>query len=330
MSDSFKALMATAVDERNYEIAFNDITEADLPDLPVLVEVDYSTINYKDALAITKKGRIIRRFPMICGIDIAGKVINSVDDRWRAGDKIIVNGYGLSETEQGAYTKRQRVSPEWLTKMPDSLTARQTMAVGTAGFTAMLCVMALEDNNVTPDDGEILVTGATGGVGSVAVMILSKLGYKVVALTGREEHSEFLKSLGAAQVMNRDELDRDAKPLEKERWAGVVDVVGGKILTTAIAQTKGYGTVAACGLAGGISLNTTVMPFILRGVNLIGINSVMETPDNRDIAWQRISTDLDFNLLESSLTEIDFTDLPDACLDLLEGRIKGRIVVRIE
>jgi len=330
MSDSFKALMATAIDDRNYEIAFKEITEADLPDLPVLVEVDYSTINYKDALAITKKGRIIRRFPMICGIDIAGKVISSDDDRWQAGDKVIVNGYGLSETEQGAYTKRQRLSADWLTKMPEGLTSRQAMAIGTAGYTAMLCVLALEDNNVTPDDGEILVTGATGGVGSVAVMILSKLGYKVVALTGREEHSDYLKSIGAAEVMNRNELDRDAKPLEKERWAGVVDAVGGKILTTAIAQTKGYGTVAACGLAGGISLNTTVMPFILRGVNLIGINSVMEKPENRDQAWKRISSDIDFNLLEDTLTDINFADLPEACLDLLEGRTKGRIVVKIE
>jgi len=330
MSDSFKALIATAVDERNYEVVFKEITEADLPDLPVLVEVDYSTINYKDALAVTKKGRIIHRFPMICGIDIAGKVISSDDGRWQSGEKVIVNGYGLSETEQGAYTKRQRLSAEWLTRMPDGLTSRQAMAVGTAGYTAMLCVLALEDHNVTPDDGEILVTGATGGVGSVAVMILSRLGYRVVALTGREEHSNFLKSLGAAEVINRDELDRDAKPMEKERWAGVVDAVGGKILTTAIAQTKGYGTVTACGLAGGISLNTTVMPFILRGVNLIGINSVMETPGNRDRAWRRVLSDVDFDLLEGSLTDIEFADLPAACLDLLDGKTKGRIVVKID
>ncbi|MDG1857977.1 MAG: acryloyl-CoA reductase, partial [Emcibacteraceae bacterium] len=222
MSTEFQALMATAKGERDYEISFQTITEDDLPDLPVLIEVDYSTINYKDALAITKKGRIVRSFPMICGIDIAGKVIRSEDDRFKSGDNIIVNGFGLSETQQGAYTARQRVSADWLVKLPSGMSPRQAMAIGTAGYTAMLCVQALEDNGVKPSDGEILVTGATGGVGSVATMILSKLGYSVVAVTGRMEHEAFLKQLGANEVIGRDELDRDAKPMEKERWAGVV------------------------------------------------------------------------------------------------------------
>lgn len=330
MSDKFKALMATAVGERDYEVGFKDITESDLPDLPVLVEVDYSTVNYKDALAITKKGRIVRRFPMILGVDIAGKVISSDDDRWQAGDAVIVNGFGLSETEQGAYTQRQRLSADWLVKLPEGLNARQAMAIGTAGYTAMLCVQALEDNDVKPGDGEILVTGATGGVGSVATMILAKLGYSVVAVTGRMEHEGFLKSLGASEVMERAELDRDAKPMEKERWAGVVDAVGGKTLATAIAQTKYGGTVTACGLAGGFALNSTVMPFILRGVKLIGVDSVMSSLERREKAWQRLASDTDFELLEQITTDISFSDLPTACADLLEGRSKGRMVVKID
>ncbi len=324
-----KALVASAVGERDYDVSFKELAEDDLPDLPVLVEVDYSTINYKDALAITKKGRIVRRFPMILGVDIAGTVINSNDDRWNAGDKIIVNGHGLSETEQGAYAERQRLNGDWITKRPDGIDARQAMAIGTAGYTAMLCVQALENNSVTPDNGEILVTGATGGVGSVAVMLLAKLGYTVCALTGREEHSGFLKSLGASAIIPRDELDRDAKPLEKERWAGVVDAVGGKILATAIAQTKYGGTVAACGLAGGFALSSTVMPFILRGVKLIGVDSVMASGEVRDDAWARIATDLDFDKLEDLVTEIAFDDVPATCADLMEGKTKGRLVVKI-
>lgn len=324
-----KALTATEVGDRDYEVSFKNLSDDDLADLPVLVEIDYSTINYKDALAITKKGRIIRRFPMILGIDLAGKVISSDDDRWKPGDCVIVNGHGLSETEQGAYSEQQRYSGDWLTKLPDGISAKQAMTIGTAGYTSMLCVQALENNGVTPNSGEILVTGATGGVGSVAVMILSKLGYDVVAMTGREEHADYLKSLGANAVIDRGELDRDAKPLEKERWAGVIDAVGGKILATAIAQTNYGGTVAACGLAGGFALNSTVMPFILRGVKLIGIDSVMASSETRDAAWQRLATDLDLEKLEKSATEIAFDDLPDACSDLLEGRTKGRMVVKI-
>lgn len=330
MSTGFKALMATAVGERDYEVSFKEITEDDLPELPVLVEVDYSTINYKDALAITKKGRIIRSFPMICGVDVAGRVISSEDDKWQAGDAIIVNGFGLSETQQGAYSRRQRLSGDWLIKLPDGLSLRQAMAIGTAGYTAMLCVQALEDNDVKPADGEILVTGATGGVGSMATMILTKLGYAVVATTGRLEHEDFLKSLGASGVMARAELDRDAKPMEKERWAGVVDAVGGKTLATAIAQTKYGGTVTACGLAGGFALNSTVMPFILRGVKLIGIDSVMASTERRQKAWQRLASDLDLDLLEDAITDISFSDIPTACADLLEGRTKGRMVVKID
>ncbi|MBT5187578.1 MAG: oxidoreductase [Kordiimonadaceae bacterium] len=329
MSAGFQALIATALGDRDYEVSFQEITEADLPDLPVLVEVDYSTINYKDALAITKKGRIIRSFPMICGIDIAGKVISSQDEAWQPGDDIIVNGFGLSETMQGAFTKRQRVSADWLVKLPKGISHRHAMAIGTAGYTAMLCVQGLEDNGVSTNEGEILVTGATGGVGSVAIMILSKLGYKVVAVTGRAEHSEYLKSLGAEEIISREELDRDAKPMEKERWAGVVDCVGGKTLATAIAQTKYNGTVCACGLAGGFELNSTVMPFILRGVKLIGIDSVMAPISKREKAWKRLATDLDLNLLEKSITDIKFSEVPSACADLLEGRSKGRLVVKI-
>lgn len=329
MSNNFRALVATAVGERDYDVSFRDFTEEDLPDLPVLVEVDYSTINYKDALAATKNGRIIRRFPMILGVDISGTVIRSDDKRWNTGDRIIVNGHGLSETEQGAYAQRQRLNGDWITKRPDGINARQAMAIGTAGYTAMLCVQTLEMNGITPESGEILVTGATGGVGSIAVMLLAKLGYSVCALTGRSEHTEFLKSLGAHEITARDELDRDAKPLEKERWAGVIDAVGGRILATAIAQTKYSGAVAACGLAGGYQLNSTVMPFILRGVKLIGVDSVMASVDKRNAAWQRLEKDLDFEHLESLITDINFQDIPATCVDLLEGRTKGRIVVKI-
>lgn len=322
--------MATEQGDRAYEVSFQEINDEDLPDLPVLVDVDYSTINYKDALAITKKGRIIRRFPMILGVDIAGTVVSSDDGRWKAGDKVIVNGHGLSETQQGAYSERQRLSGDWLTARPNGIDARQAMAIGTAGYTSMLCVQALEDNGVTPESGEILVTGATGGVGSVAVMLLSKLGYTVSALTGRKKHASFLKSLGADEIIDRDELDRDAKPLEKERWAGVVDAVGGRTLATAVAQTKYGGTVAACGLAGGFQLNTTVMPFILRGVKLIGVDSVMASGEIRDTAWKRLEADLDFERLESLITDISFEDIPAACSDLMEGRTKGRLVVKIK
>jgi acrylyl-CoA reductase (NADPH) len=330
MTNDIKALMANAVGERDYEVSFVNISDDDLPDLPVLVEVDYSTINYKDALAVTKKGRIVRRFPMVLGIDIAGEVISSSDDRWNAGDQVIVNGFGLSETQQGAYSSRQRVSADWLVKRPSGISARQAMSIGTAGYTAMLCVQALENNNVKPDDGEILVTGATGGVGSVATMILSKLGYTVVAVTGRMEHEGFLKSLGADEVIERAELDRDAKPMEKERWAGVIDAVGGKTLSTALAQVKYDGTVAACGLAGGFALNSTVMPFILRGVKLIGVDSVMASLEKRAAAWERLTTDIDHDLLETLTTEVQFNELPSACADLLEGRSKGRMVVKID
>ncbi len=329
MTKSFKALMAIAVGERDYNVSFTDITENDLPDLPVLVEIDYSTINYKDALAVAKKGKIIRSFPMICGVDLAGRIISSPDEKWKAGDNIIINGFGLSETQQGAYTRRQRVSADWLVKLPEGMTSRQSMAIGTAGYTAMLCVQELENNGVEPGAGEILVTGATGGVGSIAVMILNKLGYQVVASTGRKEHAEYLKLLGAELVIERDELDRDARPLEKERWAGVVDCVGGKILATAIAQTQYGGTVTACGLAGGYGLSVTVMPFILRGVKLIGVDSVMASIPVRVEAWRRLNQDIDFKLLESNTADIKFKDLPSACVDLLEGQSKGRMVVEI-
>lgn len=328
MSDTFKALVIDNADD-TYTSTIKDLTLADLPDEPVLVDVAYSTINYKDGLAVTGKGKIVRKFPMVGGIDLAGTVVESADDAYKAGDKVLVNGWGLSEAHWGGYSQKQRIKSEYLTRVPDGFSLQDTMAIGTAGYTAMLCVLALEDADVKPDQGDIVVTGAAGGVGSVAVALLAKLGYRVVASSGRAAEADYLKSLGASEVIARDVLDRDARPLEKGRWAGGVDSVGSKTLATLLAETIDEGAVAACGLAGGTDLPTTVMPFILRGVKLLGVNSVTCPSARRDQAWARLAQDLDMDKLKEMTTVEPMGRLPELGEDILKGQVRGRIVIDV-
>lgn len=308
--------------------SLRDLTDEQLPDGDVTVAVRYSSLNYKDGLAVTGKGKIIRSFPMVCGIDLAGTVEASDSPDWKAGDEVVVTGWGLSETAPGGYTQRQRVKSEWLVARPDGLTLPQTMAVGTAGLTAMLCVLALEKAGVKPDgDGEVLVTGAGGGVGSVAVAVLARLGYRVAASTGRAETHDYLRSLGATTIVEREELATAGRPFDKERWAGAVDSVGSQTLATVLAQTRYGGAVAACGLAGGNDLPTTVLPFILRGVSLLGIDSVMCPTPRRVEAWKRLATDLPAAQLEEITTVEPMTRLPELAEDILAGRTRGRVVI---
>ncbi|MGA1730238.1 MAG: MDR family oxidoreductase, partial [Steroidobacteraceae bacterium] len=303
---------------------------ADLPDHGLLVEISHSTLNYKDALAVSGKGRICRSLPMVCGIDLAGKVLESRSSRFHPGDAVIVNGFGLSERHWGGYSEYQRVDPDWAIRLPDAFNAEQAMGIGTAGYTAMLCVDALQRHGLKQEEGPILVTGASGGVGSVAVMLLAKLGYDVTASTGRATaNAEFLTRLGARTVVDREEFARQSKPLESERWAGAVDCVGGEVLATALAQTRYGGIVAACGLAGSANLHTTVMPFILRGVTLAGIDSVMAPLAARERAWQRLAELVDLALLETIYSVAPLTDVPRLAEGLLAGQVRGRIVVDV-
>lgn len=304
------------------------VDEARLPAGDVTVAVDYSTLNYKDALAITNKSPVVRNWPMVAGIDGAGTVIDSSHPDWRAGDLFVHNGWGVGETHWGCLAQKARLKGDWLVKLPAVFTPRQAMAIGTAGYTAMLCVMALEAHGITPGAGEVLVTGATGGVGSVAVAILGKLGYTVVAATGKAGEEAYLKALGAASVMDRAELAAPGKPFQKERWAGVVDAVGSHTLANALAQTRYGGVVAACGLAQGMDLPTSVMPFILRGVTLAGIDSVMAPLAKRQRAWDRLARDLDPTLLESMIDEIELEAAIAKAHDLMNGKVRGRVVVR--
>jgi acrylyl-CoA reductase (NADPH) len=321
---------AFVVDEKNgaYTGEFRDLTEADLPKEKVLVDVAYSTLNYKDGLVVTGKGKIARKFPMVAGIDLAGTVAASDDPAFKAGDKVLVNGWGLSEQFWGGYSQKQRVNPDFITRVPAAFDLQQTMAIGTAGYTAMLCVMALEDAGVNPG-GDILVTGAVGGVGSVAVALLAKLGYRVFASTGRIAAAEYLKSLGAFEIIPRADLDKPARPLEKARWHGVVDSVGSKTLGMAIAQTHEEGVVAACGLAGGTDLPTTVMPYILRGVKLIGVNSVTCPAVRRDKAWARLAKDLDPAKLTAMTTVEPLSKIKDLGEEILKGATRGRVVIDV-
>ena len=328
MSDSFKALVVDNADE-SYTASIKDLTTADLPDEPVLVDVSYSTLNYKDGLAVTGKGKIVRNFPMVCGIDLAGTVIESSDGTYAPGDKVLVNGWGLSETHWGGYAQKQRVKSEFITRVPDAFSLQDTMAIGTAGYTAMLCVLALEDAGVQPDQGDIVVTGAAGGVGSVAITLLAKLGYRVVASSGRASEADYLQSLGAAEVIGRDVLDRDARPLEKGKWAGGVDSVGSKTLGTLLAETKDEGAVAACGLAGGVDLPTSVMPFILRGVKLLGVNSVTCPVARRDQAWARLTQDLGVDKLKDMTTVEPLSRVPELAEEILKGQVRGRVVIDV-
>jgi acrylyl-CoA reductase (NADPH) len=329
MADSFNAIRAQEVDGRP-AASLVQLTDADLPDLPVLVEVAYSTLNYKDGLAVSGAAPICRRLPLICGIDLAGTVLESSDPAWSPGDHVLVNGYGLSETADGGYSQRQRLRPEWLVAVPAGMSLEQTMAIGTAGYTAMLCVLALQDGGVSPDQGPVLVTGAAGGVGSIAVALLAGLGYEVHASSGRvDSEGEFLRRLGASALVPRQDLARKCKPLERETWAGVVDSVGNEVLATAIAQTRYEGTVAACGLAGGAALPSSVMPFILRGVTLRGIDSVMANQARRQRAWNALAEQLDRDKLRDIYSVVPMTEVPALAPRIVAGEVRGRLVVDV-
>jgi acrylyl-CoA reductase (NADPH) len=300
------------------------LTEGD-----VLIRVDYSTINYKDGLALTTGSPIIRSFPLIPGIDFAGTVVESGHKGWRPGDRVILNGWGVGETHHGGLAQMARVSGDWLIACPGALSTRQAMAIGTAGYTAMLCILALEQHGMKPDQGEVLVTGAAGGVGSIAIAVLSKLGFRVVASTGRLEETSYLKALGAAEVIDRRSLSEPGKPLAKERWAATVDSVGSYTLANACAATKSQGAVAACGLAQGMDFPATVAPFILRGITLYGINSVTMPVARRQLAWARLATDLDQDLLDMMTEETSLNDCLRLAQQIVAGRVRGRIVVDV-
>jgi acrylyl-CoA reductase (NADPH) len=324
----FKALVIDK-DDAGYRASVKDVDDSALPAGDVTVRIDYSTINYKDGLAITGKAPVVRKFPLHAGIDFAGTVEDSSDPRFKPGDAVLLNGWGVGETHSGGLAQKARVKGDWLVALPAGLTARQAMAIGTAGYTAMLCVMALDAHGVKPGSGDVLVTGANGGVGSVAITLLAKMGHRVVASTGRLAEAHFLKSLGAAEVISRDELSAPGKPLGKERWAGVVDSVGSHTLANACATTKYGGAVAACGLAQGMDLPGSVAPFILRGVTLYGIDSVMAPLAKRQAAWARLAKDLDLAKLESLTQEIGLEAAVQAGADILAGKVRGRLVVNV-
>ncbi len=322
----FKAILVER-GEQTYRASLTDLEESRLPPGDVTVRIEYSTLNYKDALAITGKSPVVRQFPMVPGIDFAGTVEESSHASYRPGDRVLLNGWGVGELHWGGLAQRARVKGEWLVPVPDGFTTRQCMAIGTAGYTAMLCVLALERQAVVPCSGEVLVTGAAGGVGSIAVAVLAKLGYRVAAVTGRASEAAFLKSLGAAEVLDRALFAGPGKPLGKERWAGAIDVVGSHTLANVCATMRYHGVVAACGLAGGMEFPATVVPFILRAVKLIGVESVMCPFSERVEAWRRLSVDLDAAKLESITADIGLTDAIERAAPLLEGRVRGRLVV---
>ncbi len=329
MTETFTAMVIDAVDGKP-KGAFREISIADLPDNDVLVEIAYSTLNYKDGLAISGKGRIARRMPMIGGIDLSGTVIESRSPEWKAGDKVVLNGWGLSETEWGAFGRYQRVKPEWLIRLPDAFSMEQAMAIGTAGYTAALCVDALEKwGSIKPGEGEVLVTGAAGGVGSVAIALLAARGYNVTASTGRPETHDYLASLGASNFVDRAALAEKGGPLQKERWTGGVDSVGSTTLVNALSQTMRGGAIAACGLAGGADLPGTVLPHILRAVTLIGVDSVIATREQRLSAWARLARDLDPAKLSDITTTEPMSNLPQLAEDIIAGKIRGRVVIDV-
>ena len=324
----FKALLLEK-DDAGFRAGQTMLDESRLPDGDVLVQPAYSTLNYKDGLALTNKSPVVRLWPMVPGIDGAGTVLESSHPNWQPGDAFIHNGWGVGETHWGCLAERARLKGDWLVKLPAAFTPRQAMAIGTAGYTAMLCVLALEQHGLQPDAGEVLVTGATGGVGSVAVAVLARLGFRVIAATGKTAEADYLQRLGAASVIDRAELAAPGKPLQKERWAAVVDAVGSHTLANALAQTRYGGVVAACGLAQGHDLPGTVMPFILRGVTLAGIDSVMAPRARREAAWARLARDLDPALLESMVEEVPLEGAVAAAQRLMAGQVRGRIVVKV-
>ncbi|MFM9914237.1 MAG: MDR family oxidoreductase [Rhizobacter sp.] len=324
----FKALLLEKTDA-GFTAAVKLVDEARLPEGDVLAAISHSTLNYKDGLAITQRGPVVRAWPMVAGIDGAGTVIESSHPRWKAGDRFIHNGWGLGESRWGCLAERASLKGDWLVKLPEAFTARQAMALGTAGYTAMLCVLALERHGVKPGDGEVLVTGATGGVGSVATMLLSRNGHTVVAATGKAAEADYLMRLGATTVIDRAELSSPGKPLQKERWAAVIDAVGSHTLANALAQTRYNGVVAACGLAQGADLPATVMPFILRGVTLTGVESVVVPLPLRQQAWARLARDIDPLLLDEMAEDIALGDCVARAQDLIDGKVRGRLVVSI-
>ena len=325
---TFKAIRIDKA-EKGTTAALTQFDEAELMEGDVTVRVEWSTVNYKDGLAVTGKAPVVRRFPMIAGIDFAGTVEQSSHAAWKAGDKVVCTGWGMGETHLGAYAEKARVKGDWLVRLPEGLSAREAMAIGTAGFTAMLAILALEKHGVTPQSGPVVVTGAAGGVGSVATAVLAKLGHHVIASTGRMSEAPYLKSLGAAEVIDRNELSAPPKPLAKERWAGAIDSVGSTTLANALSMTKYGGAVAACGLAGGMDLPGSVAPFILRGVSLLGIDSVMCPQKTRREAWRRLGAELDRQKLAQISAEIDLSGVIEAGRRILDGQVRGRLVVKI-
>jgi acrylyl-CoA reductase (NADPH) len=325
---SFKAIRIDKAD-KGTSAALTQFDEAELMDGDVTVALEWSTLNYKDGLAITGKAPVVRRFPMIAGIDFAGTVQQSLHPAWKVGDKVVCTGWGMGETHLGGYAEKARVKGDWLVRLPQGLRAREAMAIGTAGFTAMLAIMALENHGLSPQSGPVLVTGAAGGVGSVATAVLAKLGYHVIASTGRTGEAGYLKRLGAAEVIDRNEMTGPAKPLGKERWAGAVDSVGSTTLANVVSMTSYGGAIAACGLAGGMDLPSSVAPFILRGVCLLGIDSVMCPIEPRKAAWQRLARDLDGTKVTEITHEIALDQVIGLAPQILAGQVRGRVVVKI-
>ena len=328
MSDTFKAIRIDKDDEKQ-KVNLVELNENDLMEGDVLVDITHSTLNFKDGLALTGSSPVVRTFPMIPGIDFSGVVKNSDSDKFSEGDRVVLNGYGLSESHFGGYSERARVNSDHLLKLPENINNKQAMAIGTAGYTAMLCVLALEDHGITPTDGTILVSGASGGVGSVAISLLSDLGFNVEASTGKLEETDYLTSLGAGSVIDRSELSEPSRPLGKERWSGAIDSVGSQTLANILAQIKYGGAVSACGLAQGMDLPSTVMPFILRGVSLLGIDSVMAPMSARERAWKRLSSDINIQKLEEMVVETSLDKVEALGKEILSGNIRGRVVVNI-
>ncbi|WP_417696084.1 MDR family oxidoreductase [Psychromonas sp.] len=316
-------------DEQGYRSALQQIEESVLPEGDVTIKVAYSTLNYKDALAITGKGPVVRNFPMIPGIDLVGTVEETASDKFKVGDQVLLNGYGVGEVHCGGLAEKARLNSDWLIPLPNAFSARQAMSIGTAGYTAMLCVITLEKHGITPDSGEVLVTGANGGVGSFAISILAKLGYQVVASTGRMEQTEYLTKLGASEVIDRALLTEPGRPLAKECWAAAIDAAGSHTLANVCASLKYGGVVAACGLAQGMDLSTTVMPFILRGITLAGIDSVMRPTADRVEAWDRLANILDASVFDDIAKEITLEETIDTAEQLIQGKVRGRVVVNI-
>ena len=322
----FKALVVDK--DPDFSINLREVDDDFLPEGDVTLRVGYSTINYKDALAITNRSPIVRNWPMVVGVDGAGTIVESSNPAWQPGDHVILNGFGVGENHKGCLAQRARIKGDWLVRLPSNFTARQAMAIGTAGYTAMLCILALEKHGINKEDGEILVTGATGGVGSIAVALLAQLGYTVIAATGKLSQEPYLRSLGASGVIEREKLAMAGKPLQKERWAAAIDTLGSHTLANICAQMKYGGAVAACGLAQSADLPMTVMPFILRGVALLGVDSVMAPLSMRQQAWERLARDLPLALLDAMTTEITLPEVPKAAADMMDGKISGRFVVR--